>query len=155
MNPVVSIDSVSITGLDDAGKGASASGRLFRLLPDTYTNGTVAVSCVGGAVTALGELRNVTLTADSPSVVSATVRSPATALPGDARDRLAGELRRGEFHLDVSLSYDRSSEHERYAPLSHGFRALCAATSLGRGNSTATASCTVVRKASPNDYRWF
>ncbi|KAF0930173.1 hypothetical protein E2562_030833 [Oryza meyeriana var. granulata] len=69
----------------------------------TITNGTVAPSCVGGAFTARCELQGVT-----PSLVSATVIAPPIALPGDAPDRLAGELRRGEVHLDVSVLYDRS-----------------------------------------------
>uniref|UniRef100_A0A0E0EZ62 Uncharacterized protein n=1 Tax=Oryza meridionalis TaxID=40149 RepID=A0A0E0EZ62_9ORYZ len=171
MNPIVSIDGVSATGLDAAtGKNASAATtvspsfdvavrlrrRWFRLLPDTYTNGTVSVSFAGagGAVVARGALQDVTLTAFSPSVVSATARAPPTALLA------AGELRRGEVRLDVMVSYDRSQVHEPYSPLSHGFRAMCAATALGRGNSTAAAppaaaSCTVVRIPSPNDLSWF
>jgi hypothetical protein len=167
MNPIVSIDGVSATGLDAAaGKNASAATtvspsfdvavrlrrRWFRLLPYTYTNGTVSVSFAGagGAAVARGALRDVTLTAFSPSVVSATARAPPTALLA------AGELRRrGEVRLDVTVSYDRSQVHEPYSPLSHGFRAMCAATALGGGNSTAAASCTVVRIPSPNDLSWF
>uniref|UniRef100_I1QDQ3 Uncharacterized protein n=1 Tax=Oryza glaberrima TaxID=4538 RepID=I1QDQ3_ORYGL len=167
MNPIVSIDGVSATGLDAAaGKNASAATtvspsfdvavrlrrRWFRLLPDTYTNGTVSVSFAGagGAAVARGALRDVTLTAFSPSVVSATARAPPTALLA------AGELRRGgEVRLDVTVSYDRSQVHEPYSPLSHGFRAMCAATALGGGNSTAAVSCTVVRIPSPNDLSWF
>uniref|UniRef100_A0A0D3HEY1 Uncharacterized protein n=1 Tax=Oryza barthii TaxID=65489 RepID=A0A0D3HEY1_9ORYZ len=117
MNPIVSIDGVSATGLDAAaGKNASAATtvspsfdvavrlrrRWFRLLPDTYTNGTVSVSFAGAGGAA-----------------------------------------------------GRSQVHEPYSPLSHGFRAMCAATALGGGNSTAAASCTVVRIPSPNDLSWF
>lgn len=94
-------------------------------------------------------LRDVTLTAFSPSVVSATAR----ARHRPSRRRRAAARR--EVRLDVTVSYDRSQVHEPYSPLSHGFRAMCAATALGGGNSTAAASCTVVRIPSPNDLSWF
>lgn len=166
MNPIVSIDGVSATGLDAAaGKNASAATtvspsfdvavrlrrRWFRLLPYTYTNGTVSVSFAGAGA--------------RPSRARAPGRHADRVLPvrgvGDgARPPTAllaaGELRRGgEVRLDVTVSYDRSQVHEPYSPLSHGFRAMCAATALGGGNSTAAASCTVVRIPSPNDLSWF
>lgn len=169
MGPVVSIDGVTATGLDAAGAAGNATTttispsfdvavrvkmQRFHLAPEAYARGSVAVSCAGGAVTARGELPDFLLYVTSPSVVSATARAapPTTALSAGARGRLAGELRRGEVWLDVSVSY-RRSEDDPGSMLSNGFRAMCAATaSLGHGNSTATAvaaaaaACTVVKQ---------
>uniref|UniRef100_A0A0E0M908 Uncharacterized protein n=1 Tax=Oryza punctata TaxID=4537 RepID=A0A0E0M908_ORYPU len=154
MDPIVSIDGVSATGPDDAaGKNASSASAVisqsfdvavrirtrwfhFHLLPSSYTNGTVAVSCAGGAWSPRVALEHIVLTSLSPPVVSATVRAPPTALAGDARDRLDGELRRGEERLDVSVAY----ESDPTSIPSGGFRTMCAVTLLGRGDSTA--SCT-------------
>uniref|UniRef100_A0A0D9XKV7 Late embryogenesis abundant protein LEA-2 subgroup domain-containing protein n=1 Tax=Leersia perrieri TaxID=77586 RepID=A0A0D9XKV7_9ORYZ len=85
MNPVVSIDAVTVSAAT-TDVAVRLERRWFRLMPDTYRNGTVSVSCAGGAVTARGELRDVTLTAAaSPSVATATreAASPTSSGGGE------------------------------------------------------------------------
>jgi hypothetical protein len=144
-DPVVSIDAVSATGLDEDAASPSfdvavrITTRWFHLVSCNYRRGTVAVSWAGGAVSASGALQDVNLDPMNSADANATARS--AVVPADARERLAGEIRRGEVRLDVAVAYEKDVG----TPLGRGFRARCAAVPLGRGKGNSIASCSIVK----------